>query len=648
MNWHAYFIGFLLFLISFVAQGSIVSPYVYDCRKAFLSEDQRGDIYKKQLIAHNLAQDFKKTKEAQDLFEAIKNNESPSKEQLEAAAKSAEKGGLSLLFFPEVLVDSEVVSHLIDSRVSVNDKDEAGYSPLHHASRNAFFESVKILIQAGAEVDSKNLFGETPLYLASLGFPEIGVPRSLSPPKAYRKVVQTLIDEGADILAQESLYQETPFFRALRSRTSLSLDYFFMKAMADRDMKVGNDKAWKSILTAATVYGRAETLRFLLEEGGQKYINEPITNDHFFEIPRKKESNLLLESLSTGINVGNVANLLLDMGTNPSFKNSDGDTAFHLVFPAVDKAMLKTVERLLRDKIWKKLLFVKNKIGQTPIELAIKYSPNYSWSFFQKSAIDLILDKLKANPTKIPKEQMLDLLDAAMHAKNHRVFKALLFYGGQDYTPQELVQTKLEHGRTLLMYAVARIKSSWADHGLYDTFSEQRKIVNTLLETGADPLARSEDGYRMTPFSEMIHSTFELSKIFLPLDAYMIKALKKNKVKITDREVLADILNEAIDKFNFRVLDFLSETHREEIKELLNNPQGDRKPFLHSAVEGSLFQDNNSIRMVKHLLELGADINVRDSSGEYALGKARSQKMLDFLKSRGVKGTDPQPWEITR
>jgi len=81
--------------------------------------------------------------------------------------------------------DIEQVKLLISSGADVNSRDEEGRTPLHRARR---IEVVQLLIEAGADVNAKDNDGATPLHVA-------GGARRLA-------VVESLISKGADITAK--------------------------------------------------------------------------------------------------------------------------------------------------------------------------------------------------------------------------------------------------------------------------------------------------------------------------------------------------------------------------------------------------------------------------------------------------------------
>ena len=57
------------------------------------------------------------------------------------------------------------IKRLIEAGADVNAKDVDGESPLALAVRRNYVALAELLISAGADVDSKNIWGESPLYL---------------------------------------------------------------------------------------------------------------------------------------------------------------------------------------------------------------------------------------------------------------------------------------------------------------------------------------------------------------------------------------------------------------------------------------------------------------------------------------------------
>ena len=84
--------------------------------------------------------------------------------------------------------------------------DKAGWSALHFASRNQQAEVVRLLLEAGADVDPQESFGNTPLM------------RCLSSPGTSADVVELLLEHGASPLAENKTGHTPLSFAELTSR----------------------------------------------------------------------------------------------------------------------------------------------------------------------------------------------------------------------------------------------------------------------------------------------------------------------------------------------------------------------------------------------------------------------------------------------
>ena len=79
------------------------------------------------------------------------------------------------------------VMGLLDARLGVNDVDDAGFTPLHYAAQALRADTAKLLIARGADLEARNVYGNTPLLVA------LGKVRDLP-----GDVVRVLLDAGAD------------------------------------------------------------------------------------------------------------------------------------------------------------------------------------------------------------------------------------------------------------------------------------------------------------------------------------------------------------------------------------------------------------------------------------------------------------------
>ena len=63
--------------------------------------------------------------------------------------------------------DISIIDSFLRASAGVNDSRMDGFTPLHLAVQSGKEESVKLLLDCGARLDNKDLFGKTPLHLAA-------------------------------------------------------------------------------------------------------------------------------------------------------------------------------------------------------------------------------------------------------------------------------------------------------------------------------------------------------------------------------------------------------------------------------------------------------------------------------------------------
>jgi ankyrin repeat protein len=96
-------------------------------------------------------------------------------------------------------IDASKVQDLIKRGADVNSKNNYGQTPLHRALGNNAIEIAKLLIDAGADVEAKNNYGLTPLHLAS--------------GNNHIEMTEFLLERGADVNAKDK-YGRTPLYVA--------------------------------------------------------------------------------------------------------------------------------------------------------------------------------------------------------------------------------------------------------------------------------------------------------------------------------------------------------------------------------------------------------------------------------------------------
>lgn len=84
-------------------------------------------------------------------------------------------------------VDRKIVELLVEKGVDINARDpKQGWTALHLAARDGHSDIVRFLLENGAEVDARDIFGNTPLGKAVMNY------------KGNNEVIHLLLAHGAD------------------------------------------------------------------------------------------------------------------------------------------------------------------------------------------------------------------------------------------------------------------------------------------------------------------------------------------------------------------------------------------------------------------------------------------------------------------
>lgn len=130
-----------------------------------------------------------------------------------------------------------IVKAMLDLGVDVNVANDNGWTPLHHASKTIM---VDMMVEAGAEMEARDLNGQTPL--------------SISSGNSSHEAVRALISHGADVNAQDA-WGCTPLYwaavPALNRRAAEAVD-LLLKSGADETIANADGR------TAIDVVGTAE------------------------------------------------------------------------------------------------------------------------------------------------------------------------------------------------------------------------------------------------------------------------------------------------------------------------------------------------------------------------------------------------------
>jgi ankyrin repeat protein len=215
-------------------------------------------------------------------------------------------------------------------------RTEFGNTALHYAARYGSPKHIKILLEAGANVNAFNLSGSTPLIAAS----------------ESTKNVEVLLEGGADIHAQNRL-GDTALFYASYAEDPINVKKL-LKAGADVNWR--NNANWTPLHYAARI-GHPSVVKALLNAGAN--VDS-----------RSKNGVTPLLNWADKFNYPQTLNLLLDAGANVNATDVLDNTVLHLVLRLYNKSDSELEETILILLNYDADVLKLNDEGKTPWDYA--------------------------------------------------------------------------------------------------------------------------------------------------------------------------------------------------------------------------------------------------------------------------------------
>ncbi|HEY4785549.1 MAG TPA: ankyrin repeat domain-containing protein [Bacteroidales bacterium] len=146
--------------------------------------------------------------------------------------------------------ESVIAKLLIEKGANVNTKNNMGWTPLHGAcviagSYGSDFDLAKLLIARGADINPQDKYGRTPLYCAASSF----------------KTAWLLIENGADVNAGSNVLHQTLMYESDDELSKLLIKKGFKLNQKD---KLGNTE-----LHLAAMRGFTDAIRLLVKYGSE-------------------------------------------------------------------------------------------------------------------------------------------------------------------------------------------------------------------------------------------------------------------------------------------------------------------------------------------------------------------------------------------
>ena len=452
---------------------------------------------------------------------------------------------------------SKIVGALIDAGADLTARNKYNKTALEIAIEERFLKIAEIL--AKVEAKSKDGNPRNDLNKALLLASEAG----------HSKIVEALIDAGANVNVRYDTSKETSLMLAVRGNHSK-----IVGALID----AGADLTARNKYNKTALEYAIDGYRFKIAEILAKAEAKSKDGN-----PRNDLNKALLLASEAGHS--KIVGALIDAGANVNVRyDTSKETSLML---AVRGRHSKIVEALIDAGAD---LTARNKDGETALEYAID---GYRFKIAE------ILAKAEAKSKDgNPRNDLNKALLLASEAGHSKIVDTLIDAGAD-------ANAKDKDGETALMLAVR---------------GNHSKIVGALIDAGADVNAKDKDGET----SLMLAVRGRHSKIVGALIDAGADLTARNKDNKTALEI-------AIDGYRFKIAEILAKV---EAKSKDGNPRNDLNKALLLASEAG------HSKAVDALIDAGANVNVRyDTSKETSLMLAvrgRHSKIVEALIDAGA------------
>jgi ankyrin repeat protein len=332
--------------------------------------DTRAKVFKRTALH------FSSISGCQDIAEWLLDNG--------ATVDAKDSFGRSPLYYASEQGHEEIVSLLIGKGADVNARDSSGNTPLHYAARseNVSEGIIELLVGRGADINAKNNNGQTPIDVAAGFFRRDTVTLFVANGAEISNIyvaayvgdaakVKAFIEKGADINAKD-LSGDTPLHYAAKSE-SAGKDIVELLITNGADVNAKNNEG-KTPLDIALQRKREDIARLLVEKGAVfSDIHNAVRAGNLEQVRAFLEEGVDVNAKGTldytplhrAVAEGHkeIAELLISRGADVNARNKWDVTPLHFVGNNIAIAEILIAEGAELD--------AKNKFGYTPLHFAL-------------------------------------------------------------------------------------------------------------------------------------------------------------------------------------------------------------------------------------------------------------------------------------
>ena len=391
-------------------------------------------------------------------------------------------GGSSPLILASYLGNAEIVKALLENGANIKAKDGIdGSMPIHMASANGNNNVIKILLlEDNSIVNDVDNRGNTPLHWAAM--------------KDKPDTIKLLIENGADIEAKDTddwtaLHYAAAFssFQTVQTLVDLGANKESITKDGNYPVYYARDNDVKTILSSDITLERDLQDNTLTEDRKKESLVKEETKDENIEEDNISENiELDIKQLELLVAVKNndiiAINLLIDEGVNPNFQDEDGYSPLHL---AVINDNLDTVLALLKYKDIDK-------------EIKLPYSASLS-NWYLGGATPLVVASYIGNS-----DIFYALLDAGSNIRaRDDIDGGMSIHIASANGNNDIVVILLENDKTLIneLDNTGDTPLHWA------AMKDKQDTINILLGYGADSKIQNDDGNTALHYASMYASS---------------------------------------------------------------------------------------------------------------------------------------------
>ena len=292
--------------------------------------------------------------------------------------------------------DSALVMRLLKDGADIDYADAGlAYNALGAAASRGHLSMVNLLVEQGADINSKGGYYGNALYLACLG--------------KHMAVVDFLLEKGADVNAR--LMKDDTALIMASSRNRSDVVQFFIGKAADVNLQ---SKSGETALFSASRYSRKEIIEILVQQGAD--IN----------IQNKSGETALFQASRYGFE--HIVDILVQAGADVNLQNKSGETALIVAF---ERGKREVVQVLIKAEVD---LEVKDSHQRT----ALLQAAERGWD----DIVHILIDK-GADIDSVDADQQTALLIASK--KGHvEIVRILLASGARGW--ETALSTAFVHG----------------------------------------------------------------------------------------------------------------------------------------------------------------------------------------------------------